>query len=128
MGKWFHNDVLDASLKEIIDNCTRVFMCSGQPTTYQEASVDLMLAAIVVTPGAGNGDFTIGDGDSSGRKATLLEQSVAASNTGTANHVAFGDSANSKLLAVTELNSSYALTSGQTVALEAVDITNPDPV
>lgn len=128
MGKWAHDDVLNASLNAIADNATRMFVCSGQPTTYQEASSDLMLAQQVLTPGDGNGDFTLGDGNSTGRKLTVAAQTIAsASNSGTANHVAFADSVNSKLLAVTECSSSYAVTSGQPVNVQEIVIDNPDP-
>lgn len=129
MGKWAHDDVMDALLNEIVDNATRLFVCSSQPATYAEASSDFMLAEQIVTPGDGNGDFDLADGDSSGRKATVAAQAItAAAAGGTATHVALADQANSKLLYVTETGSSYAVTSGQPVNVDEFDITVPDPV
>ena len=128
MGKWAHDDVLDALLNEIADNVTRLFVCSSQPTTYQEASADFMLAEKTLTPGNGNGVFTNADGDSSGRKSTVAAQAIAAASaSGTATHIALADSANSKLLYVTTTGSNYSVTSGQPVNVNAFKITVPDP-
>lgn len=33
MGKFTHDDVLDAALNEIKTNATRICVCSAQPTT-----------------------------------------------------------------------------------------------
>lgn len=127
MAKWAHDDVMDALL-EAIAAADRLFVCNDQPATYAEASADMMLAEQTLTPGDGNGDFTLDDGDSSGRKATVAAQVIASADaTGTANHVALADSANSKLLYVTTTPSSYSVTSGQPVNVDEFDITVPDP-
>ncbi len=128
MGKLIHNDVYDAALAYVADNGTRMFLCSAEPASYQEASADNMLVQQTLTPGDGNGDFTIAEGDSSGRKLTVEAQTgITVTNSGTVTHVAICDSVNSKVLAVTEVNSPYAVTSGNTVNVPAFDLTLADP-
>jgi hypothetical protein len=67
----------------------RLFLCSQQPATYDEAATTYNLATITLTPGSGNGDWVIANGDVSGRKLTLTEQVGTGAAAGTANHVAF---------------------------------------
>jgi hypothetical protein len=78
-----------------------------------------------MTAGAGNGDYTIADGDTNGRKLTVLQQtamSITAS--GTANHIVLDDG--TTLLYVTTATA-QALTSGGTVTVPAWDIEIADP-
>lgn len=127
MGKSVHDDVLDAMLDNIADNCTRVVVCSTEPTTYAEANATYALADVTVTAGDGNGDFTIANGDTSGRKLTLAQQTaVAIDSTGSAQHVALLDVSNSKLLLVTTCTA-QTLTSGGTVTIPAFDMEVADP-
>lgn len=128
MAKWAHTDVLDAKLKYIADNGTRLFVCSAQPTTYAEASSTYMLAQKVMTVGDGNGHYTVGAGAVNGRRVTVAAQAgVTVSNSGTANHVAIADSVNSKLLVVTTLPQAFAVVQGGQVNVPAFDLTSPDP-
>ena len=127
MGKSVNNDVLDAMLDYIADNGDILTVCSTEPTTYTEATATYKLADVTLTKGDGNGDYTIGEGDTSGRKLTVAEQAnfdVATS--GTAQHVAICDSVNSKLLYVTTCTS-QALTAGNQVTVPAWDIEVADP-
>lgn len=127
MGKFFHDDVLDATLNEVADNGDKMFVCTAQPTTYTEASVTYVLATITLTVGDGNGDYTVADDGTSGRKLTVAAQSAASvTANGTATHVAIGDSGNSKVLAVTT-TTSQSLTSGGTVDVPTFDLTVNDP-
>lgn len=112
---------LDGMLDYIANLCTRVVVCSTQPTTYTEANATYALADVTVTAGDGNGDFTIANGDTSGRKLTMAQQTgVAVDSSGTAAHVAFLDVANSALLLVTTCTS-QAVTAGNTATINAVD-------
>lgn len=123
MPKTVHDDVLDGALNVIKNNCTRQVACSAQPTTYTEANATFMLANVTMA----SGDFTVANGDTSGRKVTVAQKTgVTIANTGTANHVALLDVANSKLLLVTTCTS-LALTSGQTVTFPAWDDEIADP-
>ena len=127
MAKLVHDDVLDAALSYIADNCKRITVCSTQPTTYTEANATYALADVTTTEGTGGGDFSIGNGDTSGRKLTIAQQAtITVDTSGTAAHVALLDVDNSKLLYVTTCTS-QALTSGNTVTIPAFDIEIADP-
>jgi hypothetical protein len=121
MAKWQNDNMLDAALA-YVDDATLLTVCSAQPTTYAEASSDYKLADIVLTAGAGNGDFTLANGDASGRKLTVAQQAdVDIDTSGTATHVALCISGSSTLLYVTTCTS-QALTAGGTVTVPAWDI------
>lgn len=123
MAKFCHDDVMDAMLDEILNNCTRVTLCSSQPTTYAEANATYALADVTVD----SSDFTKANGDTSGRKVTVGAQSgVTVDTSGTSTHVALLDVANSKLLYVTT-HTSQALTSGNTASIGAWDVEIADP-
>lgn len=123
MGKSVHNDVLDGALNIIKNNCTRMVLCSQEPTTFTEADVTYKLADVTMA----SGDFTAGDGDTSGRKLTVAAKSaVPVDASGTSNHVALLDVTNSKLLYVTT-HTGQALVSGNTVDIGAWDIEIADP-
>lgn len=102
-------------------------VCSSQPTTYAEATSTYKLADVALTPGDGNGDFTIANGDVSGRKLTVAAQSaVDIDSSGTALHVALCLSSDTTLRYVTTCTS-QALVSGGTVDVPAFDIEIADP-
>ena len=127
MGKSIHDDVLDAPLNEIADNGNKIVLCSAEPTTYAEATATYMLVEHALTVGDGNGDYTVANGDTSGRKLTVTQQSsISITNSGTANHAAIVDTGNSKLLTVTTVTS-QVLTSGGTVTIPAFKIEIGDP-
>lgn len=121
MAKSVHDDVLDGALEIIKDNCNIMTVCSTEPTTRTEAITTYALGdAAMVT-----GDFTIANGDTSGRKATVgSKSSVNVDATGTGTHVALCDG--SRLLYVTTCTS-QALTSGNTITFPAWDIEIADP-
>lgn len=105
-----------------------MYVCSAQPTNYADiANVDLV-GPIVMTPGAGGGDFTLADGDTSGRKLTVAAQngaSVIAS--GTANHVVLATGGATDLIRYITTCTSQAVTSGNTANVGAWDIEVLDP-
>ena len=122
MGKLIPDARLDIFLAAIANECTRVTICSTQPTTYAEGNATYALADITVTAGDGNGDFTLANGDTNGRKLTLLQQtSVTVDSSGTAQHIALLDVAGSELLAVTTCTS-QSVTAGNTATINAFDI------
>lgn len=124
MAKTVHNDVLDAALAEIA-TCTRLDICATAPTTFTEATSTNTLGNVTLTAGDGNGDYTIAEGDTNGRKVTVAQQTIAsASGTGTADHVALTDGVD--LLYVTSCTS-QSITSGNEVTVNAFDIEIADP-
>lgn len=123
MAKFAHDDVLDALGDYIIANCTRITLCSQQPTTFAEANATYALADVTVD----GSDFSQANGDTNGRKTTVAAQNaVPVDASGTSNHVALLDVANSKLLYVTT-HTGQTLTSGNTVNIAAFDIEIADP-
>lgn len=101
MGKSVHNDVLDGALDILKNNCTRITLCSQEPTTYAEANSTYALADVTVD----SADFTNANGNTSGRMLTVGAQSgVTVDSTGTGTHLAYLDVANTKLLYVNEEN------------------------
>ena len=116
MGKAIHNDVLDAALNLIKNNANRISVCNAEPTTITQLTTTFMLAIKNIT----SSDFTGPTaGDVSGRKLTSNQHtSVDILNSGTANHVALGDTTNSRVLLVTTCTA-QALTAGGTVTIGA---------
>lgn len=118
MAKSLNDAVIDAALAKVATG-TILTVCSTQPTTRTEAVTTYKLADIAMTAGDGNGDYTIGDGDVSGRKLAVAQQAdIDIDSSGTALHVAICDGTD--LLLVTTCTS-QALTSGGTVTVPTFD-------
>ena len=120
MSKFASDSVLDALLDKVATG-TILTVCSTQPTTRTEAVTTYKLADVVTD----SGDFAKADGDTSGRKVTIAQQTdVPVDSNGTATHVAICDGSN--LLYVTTCTS-QVLTSGNTVTVPAWKIEVSDP-
>lgn len=120
MTRWQNDSMLDAALIWIRDRITMMTVCSAQPGTYTSATTTsgVKLADVAMTSTA----FTIGDGDTSGRKgAVQAKSSVTIDASGTASHVALCGSTGSALLYVT-VCTTQALTTGNTVNFPTWDI------
>lgn len=99
MTRSVHNDVLDGMLNVLKDTVTRQVMCSQPPTTFTEANTTYALADVTLD----SDDFTVGDGDTDGRKVTVAAQNgVDIDSTGIATHVALLDVDDTKLMYVSE--------------------------
>lgn len=123
MAKWANDEVMNAALAEVAE-ATTLLVTSSQPAD-RTAALAAALADIAVTPGDGNGDFTIADGDTSGRKVTVAQQNdFPVDTSGTATHVCLIDG--TRLLYVTTCTS-QALTAGNTVTVPAWDVEIADP-
>lgn len=117
MAKFVADAVLDAAAAKIA-TCTRQVICSGQPANFAGIAA-VALADRTLVAGDGNGDWTIANGDTSGRKARCDAQTgVTIDSSGTATHVSFDDG--TTLLWVTTCTS-QALVSGGTVDIPALD-------
>jgi len=116
MAKSVNNtDILDVALNVIKNNANKMVVCSSQPTTYAEGNATFMLANVAMA----TGDYTLAAGDTSGRKITSgAKTGITISTSGTAGHVAWIDSTNSKLYVVTTCTS-QALNTGGTVDVPA---------
>lgn len=123
MAKFTHDDVMDAALNVIKNNCTKVTVCETQPTTYTEGNATFALADVTVD----SSDFTLANG-TSGRKVTFAAQTgVTVDVEGTGDHLAFLDVANSKLLHVTTISNAQTVYVGNTINIGAEDIQFGDP-
>ena len=124
MAKSASDAVLDGSL-DIIATCTKLIVCSSQPTTYTEANATYALADIVID----GTDFTKANGDTNGRKVTIgAQSSVLIDTSGTAAHVALVITGSSTLHYVTTCTSQALTANGSnTVNIPAWDIEVADP-
>ena len=113
-----HDNALDAGLDYIADNGTHLHVVSDGS---DPANVTNTLGNVALTTGDGNGDFTIGNGDTSGRKLTLASQSITASGTGTATRWVIWDNSNSVVLACDTITSK-SLTNGSTYEFPEFDV------
>lgn len=116
----------DFFLDKFIDGlavCTTMTVCSAQPANFADiANVDL--AATALTAGVGNGDYTKANGDTSGRKLTVAQQSnISITTSGDATHVVLDDGVNIWATTCT----TQTLTSGGTVTIPAFDCELADP-
>lgn len=119
--------MLDAALAYVLDNCNKMIACSQQPTTYTEAVTTYALADADMTVGDGN-DYTLGNGDTNGRKVTVgAKNGVAVDSAGTATHVALVKTGDTSLRYVTTCDS-QVLPSGGLVNFSSWDIEFSDPI
>ncbi len=125
-----HNDVPDAALAYIRDNCDKMIACAGAPASYAEATTPPAGGKALADAAMSSGDFTIGDGDTDGRKITWTSKpGTAVDDAGNCDHIAFVDTGNSKLLLVVPGTATVALSTGggETVTIEGGSYTLRDP-
>jgi hypothetical protein len=113
MPKYTHPDVFDNGLLLIKNNANAQHLCSSCPTTRAEV-LTYSLANVVMA----SGDFTVQNGDVSGRKITITQKSTTASANGTAQWAALIDG--TRLLHVTSC-AAQSLYSGNPVTLPTWD-------
>ena len=120
MAKFSDDSVLDAALAEFATG-TRMSLCTAQPANF--AGIAAISLANAVLAG---GDFTIANGDSSGRKSTISAKAGATvDTTGSGNHVAIDDG--TTLLYVTTCDA-ISVTATGTVDFPTWKIEIADPV
>lgn len=120
-GEYINDEVFDQGLDYADTNGTRIDVTSQAATTYTEATSTYTLGN---KTGLNTGATEAGDVD--GRKVVVPAiNDGSVSGTGTATHWALTDGS-SILVATGPLTSSQAVTSGNTFALDAIDITIRD--
>lgn len=124
MAKFANDLVMDAALDYVIANSERLVVASGDASGVYANLAAISLADIAVD----SGDFTKANGDTSGRKVTVAQQSTfAIDSSGTATHVHLAkDSATARIILTTTCTS-QALTAGGTVTVPAWDEEIGDP-
>ena len=116
------DNALDAGVQYLTDNAANLYICSGPPANYTQASSTLAL---------GNKDgITVGaptNGVSSGRRVVISAITDGdLTGNGTAAHWAITDGG-SELLAWQALAAPQIVASGNPFELAAISITIPDP-
>jgi hypothetical protein len=115
--------VLDNGLTVLDTEADKIVITSQAATTYAEANATFALGnstslsiAAPTDRGAGGREVVV---------AAVSDGAVTA--TGTASHYAIIDTVNSRLLAVSTLTTSQAVTNGNTFTLSSISIGIPDP-
>ena len=117
MGKYVNPQVLDGALSEIAEANLQIAI-AGQPADFAAAQAG-KLAEVAMAPG----DFTLANGDVSGRKVVVAEKGgVAVAVEGTADHVALLDTVGSRLLYVTTVEPPQLIPVGGTITFESWDV------
>lgn len=131
MGKFVHDDVLDAGLLVIKNNASKIILCEGQPATYGQATTLKSGGGKKLGEKAVSGSGYTGpaNGDVSGRKLTKgQETGVSVTESGDWDHIAEVDDANSRLLRVTPRSEgTLAITAGQAITVNAYKEEVKDP-
>jgi len=123
MTKFANDLVMDAAFDFVIANAERIVVCSSYPASYAAVAA----ATLADDPLSQTNDFTKANGDVSGRKLTIAQQTaIPIDSSGTATHVVVVDDSNSRILLVTECTS-QVLTAGGTVTIPAWDEEIGDP-
>jgi len=129
MASKVSDDVIDAALNLIINNAGTRVACSAEPTDYSDATTDDGNGGVRIGSTAiSAGDFTgPADGDTSGRKVTVPQQTgVSVNVSGDVTHEAIVDDNNSRLLHVTTVPTTSVTTDG-TMTLASRDHEIRDP-
>lgn len=115
----------DAFLDQIALS-TQMFICTSAPANHAAIAGVALNAAHTLTAGDGNGDWVIADGDTSGRKLSITQQSITYNATGSGTHVAYSDG--TTMHWVQDLDQTYSITSGETRTFDAGKVVElPDP-
>lgn len=122
MGKWANDNVMENGLNWIKNNCNEMHICSQQPTNFTEATSTYSLGSVAMS----SSDFTLADGDTSGRKLTVAGKEISVSADGTITHVALVDTSTSTLMYVTTTNSE-SVSAGNTANVGSWDVEIGDP-
>lgn len=120
MAKLATDAMIDGGLDKTA-TCTRLTVCAGQPTSYADISTRALATATLT-----GGSFTKANGDTSGRKITVSQQSsLSITSSGTADHIAIDNGIADYVITTC---TSQALTSGGTVTVPAWAQEIADPV
>ncbi len=122
MGKTVHNNVLDGALNIIVNSVSHMTAHDTEPTLFAHSATSAICLASMVA-----GDFTVGDGDTNGRKVEVGSKgNITVDFTDDANHVAMVNSNDGQLLYVTTATS-QALTAANIMNFQSWDIEIADP-
>ena len=126
MAKAAEDAFIDGALNILKTTATRMTVCSAQPagTPPTVAQINTVALASVVMA---NGDYTIANGDTSGRKVTMAAKSgvpVTGAGTQSATHIALDNGTNGLYCTTC---TSQSVTNGNTVNVPIWKIEIADP-
>lgn len=123
MAKAINSALLDLPLADMRANGNKMVVCSAQPLTYAEANATYALGSQAMVAG----DYTLANGDVSGRKVTVAAKAgVPVATSGTATHVAIIDTVAAVLKFVTTTPTTAVAANGTVdVASWKYEIQNP---
>lgn len=132
MAFHIHDDLLDNGPQYLKDNCDCITICDGDPIlVYTDARngpggspAGLMIGEAT---GLTSSEFTVADGDISGRKVThdpLVDVEILT--TGDMDHLAYLDTGNTKVLMVKPITS-RAVLDGDFVTVPSSKLESRDP-
>ncbi len=125
MATYAHPDVLDNGLNYIKTNCNKIAVVSTYTFGDSYATVN---GNILADAAMSSTDFTLGDSGNSRTLTTAAGKSDSAANaTGAASHIAFVDTATSKVLWVTEESSGQTINTGNQVNFPSLVYTSNQP-
>jgi hypothetical protein len=118
MAKWANNLVADYGLVGGIQQLAiRVAIATAQPATYANFN-----SYAVGTLACASANFTVGTGDTNGRKISYGPATIVVGTSGTVNHIAFAATAGSGTLLFVGTCAPTAVTAAGTVILAAWDV------
>lgn len=118
--KQIDHDSFDLALADIADNGNQFHLVSQAPEAYADVAT-YSLGMIALTPGDGNGSYTIQDGAVSGRRLTLAQQTVPGTAEGVATHAVIIDTVSEVIKAVTTAPN-YNMQSGVNQSVPGYDV------
>lgn len=127
MAKYFHSDVFDNGLSEIVASGNQIHLISNYTPGDNYATV---LAASLGNATLAGGDRVLA-ADGTGRKVTTAAKAGTATATDaspTDSHFAILDTAGSRVLSVTDETSDQGITSGNPLNFPALDWSIAQPV
>lgn len=116
MAKCIPDDQLDVALEDIQANGNIMHLCTDQPANY--AGIAAVSCGSVAL---GSGDYTIADGDTSGRKITVAGKTVTITADGDVDHIVIADTVNEAIKGITTCTET-AVTTSELKPVEAFDL------
>ena len=117
MAKLIPDAVIDVALTDIKTNTDEVHLCAGEPDDGDDVAAHSLGHVDVDSD-----DFTITDGDTSGRKITLGAQTISADANGDADHLVCLDTGSPYTIKAITTIPTKTLASGTDYDVAAVDL------
>jgi hypothetical protein len=124
--KYADQDSMDLALSDIADNGNQFHLVSQAPAVYADVAT-YSLGHVALTLGVGNGVYALAAGVVSGRRLTVVQQTVPGEVEGVATHGVIIDTVNAAIKTVTTApNYNMQVGVNQTVpAFDAWEIEDP---